>query len=517
MGGKEVVPSEGPHEPPGDSKVVEEAEPEAIPIVVKKLPWLINRYALFRHPWFRVYCTLHIIVCDFFIFAEDPIQDSEVEANLPFVGEVATMVGSKYHFGVNQFAPLKVALVVVALLCGLYVGRQCLHHYLLRDKLGLRMFHDDNGTFLCMPVCCFIFVYAASKAYNAIIPDDDAYQISGAMGFPNRSFGKFAQSCTWLGDLATVVMVWDAMFQDYTVYPQWATCWKGVWNKRFGAYFRVVIVWCFILGTTSVVWMGILSAGNGSMLDWNKQNLLHTDEMMRIGFVLGIILADILIVMQDWDFPSFDEGDLDIKIAGTFSANITCDCMQRCLDRLKQEGCIRKLIDSKFFEVLISGKWMNYGPLMVILGFDLNMLKNQLIYTPEAYGQYTDPEQRIWTISDPDVLRAAYHNGLLVNASLISWAGRAQNLTGIMRGHPDDAASASRYLGYTFSTKAAVVAPGFFMIVVFIIFVEVGNKQLQKRRTAVEPVQIMVGSRVEAAADGDKMIKMSPDASAVPI
>ena len=37
----------------------------------------------------------------------------------------------------------------------------------------------------------------------------------------------------------------------------------------------------------------------------------------------------------------------------------------------------------------LSGKWFNYGIIILVMIFDLNMWKNQIFYYPEAYGQYT--------------------------------------------------------------------------------------------------------------------------------
>jgi hypothetical protein len=35
-----------------------------------------------------------------------------------------------------------------------------------------------------------------------------------------------------------------------------------------------------------------------------------------------------------------------------------------------------------------TGKWFNYGVILVVMILDLNMWKNQFFYQPEDYGQY---------------------------------------------------------------------------------------------------------------------------------
>ena len=37
--------------------------------------------------------------------------------------------------------------------------------------------------------------------------------------------------CTWLGDIWTLIMVWDSMLQDTTSYPEWATTLKPCWAR----------------------------------------------------------------------------------------------------------------------------------------------------------------------------------------------------------------------------------------------------------------------------------------------
>lgn len=63
--------------------------------------------------------------------------------------------------------------------------------------------------------------------------------------------------------------------------------------------------------------------------------------------------------------------------------------------------------DSFFLNIFIwwinfasAGKWLNYGVIVLVMCFDLNMWVNQVIYMPQKYGQYTNPENRIYTIMD---------------------------------------------------------------------------------------------------------------------
>lgn len=206
------------------------------------------------------------------------------------------MVLTKYSLLPAHLYLLKIFLVVISLVVGIVLGRQCLHHYLLRDKCGLRMFTKDNGTFLTMPIMAAVMVYLASLGYNAMLPDK--YLASGTitsyMGISNRTFGKVAQCGTWLGDLTTLVMVWDGMLQDGVVYPSWLRGCKRCWNERRGGKVRVIVVWVVSLVSTAVLFSLIFYAGRGG-LEWsNYQGVLQTNEVDRICIVVGIILVDLL-------------------------------------------------------------------------------------------------------------------------------------------------------------------------------------------------------------------------------
>ena len=72
---------------------------------------------------------------------------------------------------------------------------------------------------------------------------------------------------------------------------------------------------------------------------------------------------------------------------------------------------------------LFLGKWFNYGLLVLVLILDLNMWKNQILYKPEYYGQYTGKNKSVlivmkcikifWFISDNNMFftyTSAIHN-----------------------------------------------------------------------------------------------------------
>ena len=110
---------------------------------------------------------------------------------------------------------------------------------------------------------------------------------------------------------------------------------------------------------------------------------LRTNELSRSFLASLILLQDLVIVMQDWDFPHFVT-DLNIKLPGLLRPSYTLGLCGRCQSPKTKPTC----------EIKISGKWFNYGIIVMVMMFDLNMWKNQMIYSPEDFGQYVNPKTK---------------------------------------------------------------------------------------------------------------------------
>merc|ERR1711957_1061257 len=82
----------------------------------------------------------------------------------------------------------------------------------------------------------------------------------------------------------------------------------------------------------------------------------------------------------------------------------------------------------------ISAKWMQYGPLLGIMGADFNFLKGMFQYTPDTYGEYVDPvHHEIYVIADEPFLDLVYPHGVNKNAlllDLVSYDARRNSTTG---------------------------------------------------------------------------------------
>lgn len=111
---------------------------------------------------------------------------------------------------------------------------------------------------------------------------------------------KAAACGTWLGDLITALMVTDVMLQD-NLYPKWAPRLRELWRRS--NLCRILIFWVGSIVATSVVLTLIIS----DWISWDKLNhdFVATTELSRAFLASFILVMDLLIVMQDWDFPHF--------------------------------------------------------------------------------------------------------------------------------------------------------------------------------------------------------------------
>ena len=122
-------------------------------------------------------------------------------------------------------------------------------------------------------------------------------------------------------------------------------------------------------------------------------------------------------------------------------------------------------------DIHITGKWFNYGIIFIVMILDLNMWKNQIFYEPFVYGQYTDDEHYIYTVSDRDFLANATKENL-------SYAWRWTNvnlLTNKTYGLEDHKIN-SRYFGYPLSAKGTAFIPSLFTFAMFGILVKYFSK-----------------------------------------
>ncbi|XP_022375211.1 transmembrane protein 117 isoform X1 [Enhydra lutris kenyoni] len=403
----------------------------------------------FQHPWSRMIVAYLVIFFNFLIFAEDPVSHSQTEANVIVVGNCFSFVTNKYPRGVG-WRILKVLLWLLAILIGLIAGKFLFHQRLFGQLLRLKMFREDHGSWMTMFFSTILFLFIFSHVYNTILLMDGnmgAYIITDYMGIRNESFMKLAAVGTWMGDFVTAWMVTDMMLQDKP-YPDWGKSARAFWKK---GNVRIILFWTVLFTLTSVVVLVITT----DWISWDKLNrgFLPSDEVSRAFLASFILVFDLLIVMQDWEFPHF-MGDVDVNLPGLHTPH-----MQFKIPFFQK-------IFKEEYRIHITGKWFNYGIIFLVLILDLNMWKNQIFYKPHEYGQYIGPGQKIYTVKDSESLKD-------LNRTKLSWEWRSNHtnpqtnktyVEGDMFLH-------SRFIGASLDVKCLAFVPSLIAFVWFGFFI----------------------------------------------
>mmetsp|Transcript_42106 Transcript_42106/g.75388 ORF Transcript_42106/g.75388 Transcript_42106/m.75388 type:complete len:723 (-) Transcript_42106:1049-3217(-) len=136
--------------------------------------------------------------------------------------------------------------------------------------------------------------------------------------------------------------------RNYTRFcPALALRWRG-WFRAFGLIVPSVI---FILFTVIAVFSG-----------WVTSYVGFTNELGRIMMASCRLMGDLVIVTQDWEFPTFTRpyrpGQIEAPVISVGAVKVT-------------------------------GKWFNYSLVFALFILDFNMIKKQFMYAPELFGQVT--------------------------------------------------------------------------------------------------------------------------------
>ncbi|XP_047676136.1 transmembrane protein 117 isoform X2 [Tachysurus fulvidraco] len=402
----------------------------------------------FQHPWLRLLIAYLVTFFNFLIFAEDPVSHSQTEAHMIVVGNCFSFILNKYPGG--GWNVLKVLMWILAIITGLIAGKFFFHRRVFGRFLRLKMFREDHGSWMTMFFSTILFLFIFSHIYNLFLLMTEGmstHMVTEYMGIRNESFMKMAAVGTWMGDFVTAWMVTDMMLQD-SLYPDWGRAARRFWKQGSN---RIVLFWTVLISLTSVVVLVIST----DWISWDHLNrgFLPSDEVSRAFLASFILVFDLLIVMQDWEFPHF-MGDLDMNLPGLSTTQI----------KFKLPVC--KRIFKEEYHIHITGKWFNYGIIFLVLILDLNMWKNQIFYKPYEYGQYVGPGEKIFTVEEPETLGH-------FNRSTLTWDWRSNNVdpgTNLTYVHRDMFLH-SRYIGASLEVKCLAFVPSLAAFILFVFLI----------------------------------------------
>nr|XP_020478193.1 transmembrane protein 117 isoform X1 [Monopterus albus] len=313
------------------------------------------------------------------------------------------------------------------------------------------------------------------------------HMVTDYMGIRNESFMKIAAVGTWMGDFVTAWMVTDMMLQDQH-YPDWGKAARRFWKQGNN---RIVLFWTVLISLTSVVVLVIST----DWISWDNLNrgFLPSDEVSRAFLASFILVFDLLIVMQDWEFPQF-MGDLDMNLPGMSTTHV----------KVKLPVC--KRIFKEEYHIHITGKWFNYGIIFLVLILDLNMWKNQIFYKPYEYGQYVGPGEKIYTVEEPETLRD-------FNSSTLTYEWRSTNINpGTNLSYVErDMFLHSRYIGASLDVTCLAFIPSLAAFVLFGFFIWLFGRFQDSETFAENQVKTYERIKKKSPSEYSKEMGVTPE------
>ncbi|KAH9518730.1 hypothetical protein Btru_006100 [Bulinus truncatus] len=236
----------------------------------------------FQHPYFRMFTAYFVTLCNFLIYAEDPVAHSRSECNIPVIGNDFSFVVMKWF--PNSWSILKAFLWISGIIVGLFAGKLIVHTFLFNHLFRLKMFHDDKGTWMTMFLSTVLSVFIFSYLYNATLllgGDYTApYRISSYMGVTNSAFMKVAATGTWCGDFFTAWMGLPPQQRAVAVFPGLLHPGAGHHHRHAGAVTRFCsgVVRCSISSSSysSIARCAISSSSYSSIARSSISSLLYS-------------------------------------------------------------------------------------------------------------------------------------------------------------------------------------------------------------------------------------------------
>ncbi|KAH8048180.1 hypothetical protein JL720_15893 [Aureococcus anophagefferens] len=311
---------------------------------------------------------------------------------------------------------------------GVFLGLRTQRH--LRDRWKLVLFgyddgHDedrepladqDGALFLVFVITCLTYFFGL-KVYNGALAAAGAEKHKAGSGMHTWTYAFFnlvlAGLFTFVSDTWNMVTVVDQMAQAIhqkqgVGYEAYGAAERPGKIARFSAWFvkrrllltRAALVVFWGIGVPMMVADYVhvekvlsgdtkINESVGKSRFWSAE---ANDEFARHFVGCCVAALNILIVMQDWDFPDFSGGEIKISALD--------------IESLKFEHCcawVRRLVPP----IYVSGKWVNYMGILMGLAFDWGYwFMTSLPFRPCDYAQFGDSDSgSIYTLTQPKKLQ----------------------------------------------------------------------------------------------------------------
>lgn len=329
----------------------------------------------FQHPYLRLLILYTGVFLSWLLISEDPIGHSHAQGSADILGNAYNLVFGNYPRKA-EYATLKIFMWLCAICSAIFFGKYIIHQFLLNGICRTKFFRKDQGSWIIMFIMFILSLYIWTLVFNEIVkevPELKDFKITNEMQIKFQTFMKGVAISSFVTHFVMVLMITDVILQEKH-YPKWAFILRRSWANN---YIRIPIVWIIGIGMT----LAAITAISIDLINWDGISSIFaaSNELGRVTLAGFILFFDILIIIQDWEFPKFRLNE-NIKLPGLPVANFK---FKLC--------CI---------EFELKGKWFTYGLLGLIIIIDTYNFKNQIMYEPMRYEQFVDVDHYIHSIVD---------------------------------------------------------------------------------------------------------------------
>jgi len=328
-----------------------------------------------RAPLTRLFLPVVLIVSDHVMYNSDPANQSLTNCRIAGLGHCKHLMNFSAAPDLLG-AGVKAAMGLGGLCAGWSLGRALQRH--LGQRRRWEMFEGSRGGWMLPIFSVMLALFAQALLWNVVLTAVwgreacERYCATPDLGISNKDYARLTQTLASTCEVLGALSVLDMILQDSSQYPGWGllecgSCSVDIHSLWSDSCFRLVSFWtAFAAG---------IAINHAAFEAWEPS--LPWTEVDRGMCASSLFLLDLLIITQDWEFPSFTN-PFNIKLLGT--------------------------------EVVVNGKWMNYAVLLVTALLDLNNFSVQVKYNPALYGQYADASGQIWMVRDVRWLESLDHS-----------------------------------------------------------------------------------------------------------
>ncbi|OQR99343.1 hypothetical protein ACHHYP_06931 [Achlya hypogyna] len=232
---------------------------------------------------------------------------------------------------------------------------------------------SSQGSWAVIAVVTPIFMVVVASIYNCII--DSTLQVhphvTSAVEITYVALYPAVRAVSFAFNALLLFAVLDTMLQDHhrcdALYGGWMHSLRShVWRHQAC---RISFFWLYLAGVVAFAARGL-----PAFSAWVIDRLLDAPDYLLIeswrAFLSGLVVVlDIVVLMQDWDFPTLATVK-GVHLPGLAVENLTLRKGRR--------------------QLVLTGKWLVMSLALWMLPVDVWVLGQQLGYTPSRYGQLVD-------------------------------------------------------------------------------------------------------------------------------